>query len=565
VPEFEPTAEQIARAEEFSRRYEDPDFKRAEGVAAGYNPKVKHLLADEMLCGPEHNMMLVGGSRSGKTFTITKAICYRAIKCTGARQFILRHHLKDVAESIGMDTLPKVMKLRFPDVRYKHQKGAGFVRIIDKTFPKEDHSEIWLAGLDDQDRTDKILGKEGCALYFNECSQISYGSVITGISRLAQKLPGLMNRVYYDLNPVGTGHFSYSLFIEGRKPGQLEGLRNPTDYVYMYMNPLDNAANVADGYIQMLMDFPDIKRRRFFDGRYVAQLEGALWTLESIELLRLRPGDPLIPQFQRIVVAVDPSGASGENDLRADEIGIIVAGIGADGHVYILEDLTGLYSPEGWGRAAVLAYLKWQGDCIVAEDNFGGDMVRAVIQGVRIDDKPVGQNVPVKKVTASRGKSVRAEPIAAMNERGMIHHVGDFALLERELINFTTMGYKGSGSPNRADAMVWGATFLFGKTLAYGLTVYLANKQAEITADMESKIRKAAENLGAKVAVGSDMAKVDTTPADGKQPTKGCPECDAVCISAMPGGGKRCASCGHQWDSPGAVPMKPQNRANLVK
>jgi phage terminase large subunit-like protein len=110
-----------------------------------------------------------------------------------------------------------------------------------------------------------------------------------------------------------------------------------------------------------------------------------------IDNLRLQPGVPLVPSFQRVVVAVDPSGCSGENDLRADEIGIVVAALGSDGHVYVLQDLSGLYSPEAWGRAAVVAYGAWNADRIVAEKNFGGDMVRAVIQGVRIDDKAVGR------------------------------------------------------------------------------------------------------------------------------------------------------------------------------
>ena len=99
----------------------------------------------------------------------------------------------------------------------------------------------------------------------------------------------------------------------------------------------------------------------------------------------------------------------------------------------VLEDNTGLYSPEGWGRAAVLAYTRHMADCIVVEDNFGGDMVRSVLQGVMIDGQHVGNSVKIRKVTASRGKAVRAEPIAAMYERGLVHHVGNFPQLEEEL------------------------------------------------------------------------------------------------------------------------------------
>jgi len=535
-------------------------------AAPGYNPQFKHLLADAMLAGPQENLMLVGGSRSGKTFTLCKAVAGRAIRTMQqdfTRQAILRLHLKDIAESIGMDTWPKMMRLRYPGVGYRHhsRNSGGWITINCKTRPRQDWPEIWLLGLDDKERVDKVLGKEFCTLYYNECSQISYSAILTSQSRLALRVPGIRNRVYYDLNPVGTGHFTYSLFIEGRKPGGLEALPDPENYVYMYMNPLDNEANVADGYIDRLRAMPEQSRKRFFEGRYVAQLPGALWTLEGIEILRRQPGDPLIPTFERIVVAVDPSGASGEMDEKADEIGLVVMALGTDGHVYLLEDQTGLYAPERWGRIAVELYFKWKADRIIGEKNFGGDMVRAVIQGARIDDKPIGQNVPYRHVDASRGKSVRAEPISAMHDRGMIHHVGEFPLLERELTNFTAAGYKGSKSPNRADAFVWGATELFGNNLPYGLTTYLQERQAEIDKDREAKMSSMVE----KLAAGSNLNKVETVPAEAKEPTKGgCPNCGALCIQNVATGGKRCGNCGTQFNIP-VLDLKPFNRSSLYK
>jgi ribosomal protein L37AE/L43A len=166
---------------------------------------------------------------------------------------------------------------------------------------------------------------------------------------------------------------------------------------------------------------------------------------------------------------------------------------------------------------------------------------------------------------------VRAEPIAAMYERGMVHHVGggavsnDFALLERELINFTTQGYKGAGSPNRADALVWACTALFGNRLAYGLTEYLATKTAEISKEQEERMQKLATFLNGMTA-GVSIAKVDAVPADGKQPTAGCPKCGSLCIANTPSGDKRCSMCGEQWSDMGAEPTsKPQNRSDLFK
>jgi len=154
---------------------------------------------------------------------------------------------------------------------------------------------------------------------------------------------------------------------------------------------------------------------------------------------------------------VDPSGASGPEDYRSDEIGIIAAGRGVDDHAYVKADNSLRASPEVWGRIAVDTYNEHEADLIVAERNFGGEMVAAVIRAV-------DPHVPVKLVTASRGKVVRAEPVAALYEKDKIHHVGRFPRFEDQLTNFTTAGYVGDKSPDRADAGVWGLTELMLKT-----------------------------------------------------------------------------------------------------
>jgi hypothetical protein len=590
VSEFHPTAEQ---ERECLRRL----GTRPAGVSDAYKPSLKHLLADAMLGGSQRHMMEVGGSRSGKTFGLVKATCTRAISAPESRHAIFRLRFNAVKQSIGMDTLPKVMRLRYPHIKYGSNKSDQFFRFYNKTRPKADASELWLAGLDDKERVERVLGKEYVTLYFNECSQIPYHAITTAMTRLAQKIEFrdafgvqrlLVNRAYFDLNPVGTTHWSYKLFVEHKSPDGLGAILDPEEYVYLYVNPTDNADNVDPKYIASLRALPEKQRRRFFEGKYVAQIDGALWTLEIIEQLRysmpltwpyasfkceadLRQfGDDRIPNFQRIVVAVDPSGAAGEFDIRRDEIGIVVMALGSDGHVYLLEDLTGLYSPEGWGRVVVLAYLRWNADRIVAEQNFGGDMVRAVIHGARIDDKPVGQNCPVRMVNASRGKSQRAEPVSAMYERKMVHHVGQFSMLEDELTNFTNVGYQGPASPNRADALVWGASELFGNNLAYGLTAYVEEKQAEMNADYEARMKATMERLGAGGSglVAKPIAKVDAVPEGGKQPTAGCPECGSVVIQAVSSGGKRCGCCGNQWSEDGPVRLSEipgVTRATLKK
>jgi phage terminase large subunit-like protein len=156
----------------------------------------------------------------------------------------------------------------------------------------------------------------------------------------------------------------------------------------------------------------------------------------------------------RIVIAVDPSGADDMDNADNDEIGIVVSGLGIDGNGYVLEDLTCKCSPERWGKVATNAFDRIQADRIVAEGNFGGAMVRSVIHAAR-------PRTPFRMVSASRAKWVRAEPVSALVESGKIRFAGIFRELEDELCGFTTNGYVGENSPNRADAMIWAMSDLF--------------------------------------------------------------------------------------------------------
>ena len=228
----------------------------------------------------------------------------------------------------------------------------------------------------------------------------------------------------------------------------------------MQVNPADNSANLPAEYFDVLASMSAAKRLRFEAGEWASEVSGALWALEDrkapdgrtmpgIDSLRIKTD--AAPQMQRIVVSVDPSGTRG--DCAGDDIGIIVAGKGIDGHAYILEDGTCQMSPEGWGRRAVDLYHRHKANRVIGERNYGGDMVRFTIA-------TADKKVPFKEVVASRGKAVRAEPISALYEQGKVHHVGDFPDLEDQMCNFTPSGYLGEGSPDRADALVWALTEL---------------------------------------------------------------------------------------------------------
>ena len=430
----------------------------------------KQQEGNRLLGGPQTHTLMVGGSRSGKTFLGVRGVATRAVKSPNSRHAIFRLRFNALRASVWLDTFPKVMRLCYPGVPYKNNRQDGYISL-------PNGSEIWFAGLYDRERVEKVLGMEFATLYFNECSQIPRASVVTALTRLAQKAEGLKNRAYYDLNPVGTGHWTYRQFVERVDPDTRQPLPNPEDYKHIYMNPADNRANVDPDYLALLEGLPERQRRRFLDGRYVAEIDGALWTLELIEGLRRDKND--LPNMRRIVVAVDPSGCSGPEDTRSDEIGITVCGEGVDSHGYLLADLSGRYSPEKWGALAVKAWRDWNADRIVGERNFGGDMVRAVVQAA-------DRNAPYKEVVASRGKVQRAEPISALYEQKRIHHAGTFPALEDQLINFSSSGYLGDKSPDRADSAVWGFTELMGTNRSTGILDYLTAERERVAATRET-------------------------------------------------------------------------------
>ncbi|NJN37118.1 MAG: DNA-packaging protein [Nitrospiraceae bacterium] len=240
------------------------------------------------------------------------------------------------------------------------------------------------------------------------------------------------------------------MFHLKRDPETKKPLADASDYAHFRMNPRDNAANLPAEYIRGLEGLSVRMRRRFLEGEWGDGAPGALWTEEMIDSWR----EDSLPEMVRIVVAVDPSGADDEDNAHNDAIGIIVAGLGTDGNAYVIEDCTVKAGPKTWGNLVTGAFDRHAADKIIGEVNYGGEMVKFVVQTA----KP---GVPFKKITATRGKSVRAEPISALTEKGKIRFGGTFPMLEEELCSFTTHGYTGSDSPNRADAFVFAMSELF--------------------------------------------------------------------------------------------------------
>ena len=211
----------------------------------------------------------------------------------------------------------------------------------------------------------------------------------------------------------------------------------------------ENANNLADGFLDYVENIYAGTRlgRQELDGEIVEQNEHALWKREQIEINRIDE----MPELNRIVIAVDPPATSGSKSAAC---GIIAAGLMADGRCCVIADKTlPQATPDRWAAQAVALYHAFEADVIVAEVNQGGDMVKTVI-------RTIDPAVPVRAVHASRGKWIRAEPVALLYERGRVLHVGNYADLEDQMCAFTADGFAEGVSPDRVDALVWAITEL---------------------------------------------------------------------------------------------------------
>jgi len=211
-----------------------------------------------------------------------------------------------------------------------------------------------------------------------------------------------------------------------------------------------NAANLAPAFLaEMERRYAGTALgRQELDGELIEDMSCTLWRREWIEENRI----PHAPQLQRIVVAVDPPVTA---TASSDACGICVAGLGPDGRAYVIADRTLQgREPQVWARAAINAYREFRADRIVAEVNQGGDLVQGVL-------RQIDPSVPIRMVRATRGKWLRAEPVAALYAEGRVAHVGTHAALEAQMLAFGADGLVAGRSPDRLDALVWALTELF--------------------------------------------------------------------------------------------------------
>ena len=225
----------------------------------------------------------------------------------------------------------------------------------------------------------------------------------------------------------------------------IKNLMKRTNIVVTKGNTFDNSANLAPSALRMLKEKYDNTRlgRQELYAEVLDDIEGALWSPSMIEKTRVNQ----LPEMQRVIVAIDPAVTNNEG---SDETGIVVVGKGFDKRFYVIEDLSDRMSADTWANVAINAYYKHNCDRIIAEVNNGGDLVERLI-------RTVDKDVPYKKVHASRGKMIRAEPISALYEQERVSHVGSFSKLEDQMCSYTL---DSRSSPDRLDALVWGLTEL---------------------------------------------------------------------------------------------------------
>ncbi len=400
-----------------------------------------------------HKLVLAyGGSRSGKTTAKIRNMIIRGSK-VGSRHLAVRYRFNHAKTSLMYDTIPKVFKMMgFRKSDYHENKSDYF---YSWTAADGNESQLWVAGVDDKDRIEKVLGHEYSTIFCNEISQMSSDAVEMLLTRLAENV-GLNLRMYLDCNPPPKSHWSYNYFHKGLNT---DGSPHGLDTAWCVLNPTDNLENLPSDYIQILESLPKRKRDRFLLGLFLQDVEGALWTDEMINMAGCTEWGEIVDT----VVSIDPSTT---DNPGSDACGLTVCARDEFDRGVVLRDATKKLSTKVWAQTAVNLYHEFEANRIVAEVNQGGDLVKDAIHNI-------DSNIKVVMVTASKSKKARAEPVAMLYDQGKISHVPGLMTLEEEMTTWIPIESK--WSPNGIDSIVWGFFDLFNlgkkakKTARFGV------------------------------------------------------------------------------------------------
>lgn len=380
---------------------------------------------------PEGNWfvwLIMAGRNFGKTRTGAEWVRKRVKQ--GARRIILIGRTAADVRDVMIMGESGLLNIGPPEERPKYEPSKRSL-----TWPNGATALTFSA-----DKPDQLRGPQGDTCWADEIGAWRYSDAWNQM-RLGLRSPqsGLQPRVCATTTPRPT-----DLVRSLVKDSSVHVTRGST---------YENKSNTAPSFLS------DIERlyagtrlgRQELDGELLEDAPGALWNLNMIDSNRIDRGRYEKEEYYRIVVAVDPAVTSKEG---SDETGIVVAGLRekhlGNGkytrHVDILDDKSGIYSPNEWAKHVASLWHRWQADCVVTEVNNGGDLVEANILNTN-------RSIRVVKVRASRGKAVRAEPAVGLYEQGRVHHVGYFAELEDQMVSWDPA--ISERSPDRVDALVW--------------------------------------------------------------------------------------------------------------
>lgn len=392
----------------------------------------------EAAFGGEYRYMLYGGGiRSGKTALALMLVQSLALVYPNSRWAIVRKDLP----SIRRNVLPAFSKFRV----------EGFtspINYISWTAECANGSQILFVNenIEGDPDLDAWKGLEVNGFVLEEANELTVKAFYKALERAGSWVvpKGEQPDPYIFLTCNPSLGWVKEIFYDPWKAGSLA-----KPYYFQPATVADNP-HIPAQYRESLKSLPEAEYRRFVLGDWdsLAETPGALWTPAVIMRNRVTEAPK---DFKRVVVAIDPAATSNKD---SDETGIIVFGQGKDGHGYVLADGSGRYKPHEWANKAIALYRAYNADRIVGEVNNGGDMIESTLRAI-------DANIPYRAVRASRGKSKRAEPVAALYERDLIHHVGTYDKLELQMTSWTPD--EQSYSPDRMDALVWAVSWLMLK------------------------------------------------------------------------------------------------------
>lgn len=369
-----------------------------------------------------------GGRSSGKSWTAAQGLVVRALR-SKIRILCCREIQNSIKESVKKTIENSIERLGL----------TKFFTFKQDSIVAYNGSEFIFKGLYAHPEQIKSLENISIA-YVEEAETVSEASW----QILIPTIRAINSEIWVCFNPRDYEDATYQRFVVAPPDNCVSAKINYTENPFCPQSMIEEAENLKKRNLGLY--------RWIWLGECRQANENALWKLATM-IQPYRSRDINFEELDRIVVAVDPAVTSAAG---SDETGIVIAGIkkgrnGADSHYYVLEDATMKGTPSEWAKAVTDAYWYYNADRVVAEVNNGGDLVE---QNIRSADRQVS----FKAVRATRGKVLRAEPIAALYERGLVHHVGEFPLLEDQMCNYT--GEPDEKSPDRMDALVWALTML---------------------------------------------------------------------------------------------------------